>query len=119
MKQLKHAVLIFISIASLFVAWPHGWDWMQAGNNILNFPSFFIQPYQMGGAAAFLTVDILVCWAAYLIWVVPDAKRIGLGAKVGWIFFFLSYLGTCFALPLYLVVRERHLDKQKGAASVG
>jgi hypothetical protein len=92
---------------------------MRAGNNILNFPSFFIQPYLLGGAPAFLTVDIAAAWLAYLIWVVPDAKRIGLGAKMGWLFFFLSYLGTCFAFPLYLVVRERHLDRQKAAAGIG
>lgn len=119
LKQLKHGFLILIAIGSLFVAWPMAFDWMRAGNNILNFPSFFIQPFQLGGAAGFLTVDILVCWAAYLVWVVPDAKRIGLGAKIGWLFFFLSYLGTCFAFPLYLVVRERHLDRQQGAAAIG
>lgn len=119
MKQVKHGVLILISLASLPIAWSHAWDWMQVGNSILNLPSFFIQPYQMGGAVAFLTLDILVVWAAYLIWVVPDAKRIGLGAKIGWLFFFLSFLGTCFAFPLYLVVRERYLDKQQGASAIG
>jgi hypothetical protein len=35
-----------------------------------------------------------------------------LGAKTGWIFIGLSFLGTCFAFPLYLVVRERHLAER-------
>lgn len=113
MKKIKHGVLIVIAIGSLLLAWPHAFNWVLDGGNILNLPSFFIDAYKIGGASAFLTVDLLACWAVYLIWVVPDAKRIGLGAKKGWIFFFLSFLGTCFALPLYLVVRERHLDRQE------
>lgn len=110
--NIKHAFLILLSIGSLFVVWPFGFDWMRNGGNILDPLSFFTDVYKLGGAAAFLTVDIAVVWIAFLTWVVPDAKRIGLGAKWGWTFFALSYLGTCFAFPLYLVVRERYLDRQ-------
>ncbi len=111
MTSIKHAFLILIAVASLFVTWPFAFDWMQAGGNILNPLSFFVDPFRLGGASAFLTVDIAVVWIAYLVWVVPDAIRIGLGKKWGWTFFALSYLGTCFAFPIYLVVRERHLAK--------
>ena len=110
--NIKHAFLVLIAFGSLLVVWPFAFDWMKNGGNILNPVSFFTDVYKLGGAAAFLTVDIAVAWTAFLVWVVPDAKRIGLGAKMGWLFFGLSYLGTCFALPLYLVVRERHLDRQ-------
>lgn len=85
---------------------------MRAGGDILNPLSFFLEPHRMGGAPVFPTVDLAVAWIAYMIWVVPDAERIGLGAKRGWTFLCLSYLGTCFALPLYLVVRERYLDRK-------
>jgi hypothetical protein len=111
--QLRQAVLLLLSIGSLFVVWPFAFDWMQNGGNIMNPVSFFTDVYHQGGAAAFLTVDIAVVWIAYMIWVVPDAKRVGLGAKWGWTFLALSYLGTCFAFPLYLVVRERHLARQE------
>ena len=109
---LKHLVLIAISLVATGFAWMYGFQWMQSGGNILNLPSFFIEPLKLGGAAAFLTVDILAAWFAYMIWVVGDAQRIGLGAKAGWGFLALSFIGTCFAFPIYLVVRERHLDKQ-------
>ena len=62
-----------------------------------------------GSAAGFLTIDILVVWGAFMLWVIPDARRIGLGTKTGLTFLLLSFLGTCFAFPLYLIVRERHL----------
>lgn len=111
-KTLKQAILLVLGIGSLFVVWPFAFDWMRNGGNIANPLSFFTDVYRLGGAPAFLTVDIAVAWIAFMLWVVPDAKRIGLGAGWGWAFIGLSYLGTCFALPLYLVVRERFLDRQ-------
>lgn len=107
----KHMIYIALALVSLVWAWSHGFSWMKGGGNLLNLPSFFIDSYNGNSAAAFLTIDIAVVWAAYMIWVVGDAVKIGLGAKTGWIFLALSFLGTCFAFPLYLVVRERHLAK--------
>lgn len=110
--SLKHIVYFVLALTGLVWCWIHGIAWMAAGGNILNLPSFFIDSYKSGSpAAAFLTIDIAVVWGAFLIWVVGDAKKIGLGARIGWVFFGLSFLGTCFAFPLYLVTRERHLAR--------
>jgi hypothetical protein len=46
-----------------------------------------------------------------MVWVVFDAKRIGLGYKWGAIFIGLSYIGVSMAFPVYLVTRERYVDK--------
>ncbi|WP_068076024.1 DUF2834 domain-containing protein [Novosphingobium lentum] len=108
----KHSLYVVFAVASLLAVWPHAFAWMQEGGNILNLPSFFIDSYRSGNAAAFLTIDIVVAWITFMIWVVGDAARIGLGARWGWIFLALSFLGTCFAFPLYLVMRERHLARQ-------
>lgn len=105
---LRHALYVFFALSSLIFAWTYGIAWMQGGGNLINLPSFFLDSFKSGNAAAFLTIDIAVVWIVYMIWVVPDAVRIGLGARIGWIFLALSFLGTCFAFPLYLVVRERH-----------
>ncbi len=112
----RHMIYIALSLISVVWAWSHGIAWMAGGGNLINLPSFFIDSYNSGSAAAFLTIDIAVVWAAYMIWVVSDATKIGLGAKTGWIFLALSFLGTCFAFPLYLVVRERHLAKTSRVA---
>ena len=109
--SLKHMVFIGLAIASLIAVWIHGLAWIGQGGNLLNLPSFFIDSYKSGEAAAFLTIDIAVAWAVFMIWVVGDAARIGLGARIGWLFVALSFLGTCFAFPLYLVLRDRHLAK--------
>jgi hypothetical protein len=108
---LRHMIYIAAALSSVIWAWSHGIAWMTGGGNLMNLPSFFIDSYNSGSAAAFLTIDIAVVWGAFMIWVVGDAAKIGLGAKVGWIFIGLSFLGTCFAFPLYLVLRDRHIAK--------
>jgi hypothetical protein len=106
---LKHILYIVLALIGLVWCWMHGLAWIAAGGNLINLPSFFIDSYKSGSAAAFLTVDIAIAWATFMIWVVGDAAKIGLGAGKGWLFVGLSFLGTCFAFPVYLVVRERHL----------
>jgi len=111
LMALRHALYILIAAASAAAAWWHGIAWVREGGNLLLLPTFFIDAYRSGSAAAFLTIDILAAWIIFMIWVVPDAARIGLGARKGWLYFALSFVGTCFAFPLYLVARERHLAR--------
>lgn len=111
----RHALYIAIAILSAAAAWWHGIAWVRGGGNLLLLPTFFLDAYRSGSAAAFLTIDILAAWIVFMIWVVPDAKRVGLGANKGWLYLALSFIGTCFAFPLYLVARERHLART-GAA---
>ena len=53
-----------------------------------------------------------------MVWVVFDANRIGLCYQWGVLFILFSYLGVSLAFPVYLVVRERHLDKSYGPESL-
>jgi hypothetical protein len=115
--SLKHMLFIAIAIVSAILAWVYGIAWINGGGNLINLPSFFRDSFNGGNAAAFLTIDILAAWAVLMIWVVPDAIRVGLGARTGWVFVALSFIGTCFALPLYLVLRERHVARTSGANS--
>ncbi|MDT5109991.1 MAG: hypothetical protein QOE20_1881 [Mycobacterium sp.] len=99
---------------ALVLTWPHAFSWMAAGGNILNPIAFFGDAIAAGGTAAFLTIDMAVAWLVFMVWVVTDSKRIGLGHKWGWSFVALSYIGdgASMAFPVYLVVRERYLDKR-------
>lgn len=106
---MRHFFYAAIAFGSLAWAWVHGLAWIADGGNLLNLPSFFIDSFRSGDAAAFLTIDISVVWLVYMVWVVGDARRIGLGTSTGVTFLALSFLGTCFAFPLYLIRRERHL----------
>lgn len=110
--NIKHAVFLILGIVALIVTWPHAFDWMHAGGNILNPIDFFRDAIEAGGTAAFLSLDMLIAWIVIMIWVVFDTQRIGMGAKWGWFFVLLSYVGVSFMFPVYLITRERFLDKR-------
>ena len=112
--NIRHGVFIVLGIAAFLLTWPHAFDWMRHGGNILNPVAFFGDALKPGGTAAFLSLDMLFAWITYMIWVVFDAQRIGLGMKWGWFFLLFSYVGVSSAFPIYLVVRERYIDRQRG-----
>lgn len=110
--NIKHGIFILLGIAALFLTWPHAFEWMRNGGNILDPFQFFGDAIKAGGTAAFLSIDMAIAWLVYMIWVVFDAKRIGMGYKWGFFFLFLSYIGVSMAFPFYLVARERFLDRK-------
>jgi Terpene cyclase DEP1 len=110
--NIRHAFFILAGVMALVLTWPHAFQWMAAGGNILNPVEFFGDAMAPGGTAAFLSIDMAIAWLVFMVWVVFDSKRIGLGYKWGWIFVALSYIGVSMAFPVYLVTRERFLEKR-------
>jgi hypothetical protein len=102
---------------ALILTWPNAFAWMAAGGNILNPVQFFGDAMAPGGTAAFLSIDMAIAWLVFMVWVLFDAKRIGLGYKIGVLFILLSYIGVSMAFPLWLVVRERYLARQERPAT--
>ncbi|MET8427944.1 DUF2834 domain-containing protein [Nocardia sp. NPDC004860] len=115
--NLRHALYLGAGVAALLLTWPHAFDWMRAGGNILNPIAFFGDAIAAGGTAAFLSIDMLIAWAVFMVWVVSDCVRIGLGPRWGVFFVLLSYIGVSMAFPVYLVTRERFLDARDRNAS--
>lgn len=111
---IRHTVYLVLGIAAFLLTWPHALQWMSEGGNILNPVAFFGDAIAHGRTAAFLSFDILFMWVTYMIWVVTDAHRIGLGYKWGVFFLLFSYVGVSLAFPVYLIVRERFLDSHGG-----
>lgn len=116
--NVRHAFFLLAGAAALVLTWPHAFDWMAAVGNILNPVRFFGDAIAAGGTAAFLSIDMAVAWLVFMVWVVFDARRIGLGYKVGWLFVALSYIGVSMAFPVYLVTRERFLDRRERAGQL-
>jgi hypothetical protein len=114
-RLIRQLIYLVAAVVSLVWAWSQGLAWVANGGNLINLPSFFIDAYNGSPAAGFLTVDILFVWGVFIVWVLSDAKSIGLGSRVGAGFVALSFLGTCFAFPLYLIVREHHLARSGNA----
>lgn len=110
--NIRHAAYLVAGLVALLVTWPHAFDWIDAGGNILDPLDFFGDAIDAGGTAAFLSLDMLIAWGVYMVWVVTDATRIGLGQRWGWFFVLLSYIGVSMAFPVYLVARERFLARR-------
>lgn len=118
-QNIKHAVFLVLGLVALLTTWPHAFDWMRDGGNILNPLDFFGDAIDAGGTAAFLSIDMLIAWAVFMVWVVFDTRAIGMGMRWGWFFVLLSYVGVSMAFPVYLVVRERYLMGARHAAAAG
>ncbi|NKI16097.1 DUF2834 domain-containing protein [Spongiibacter sp. KMU-166] len=112
-QNIKHIIFVILGIAALILTWPHAFDWMRNGGNILDPLSFFTDAIDAGETAAFLSLDMMIAWVVFMIWVVFDTARIGMGMKWGWFFVALSYIGVSFTFPVYLVVRERYIDRHR------
>ncbi|MCA8977472.1 MAG: DUF2834 domain-containing protein [Planctomycetes bacterium] len=116
MENLRQNAYLVLAVAGLLLAWYHGLQWTMAwldeGGNLLNqaafFGDFFGDAYTANHAASFITVDLVGSWFAFLVFVLPEAKRLGM--RFGWGYIVAACtLGNCFAFPLFLFNRERAL----------
>lgn len=63
-----------------------------------------------GPAVSSITVDLLVVAIAGSIFIIVEAKRIGM--RFGWLYVVLSGVTAfAFTFPLFLAMRERHLTR--------
>lgn len=116
--NVRHAFFVVAGVVALVLTWPNAFAWMSAGGNILNPVQFFGDAMAPGGTAAFLSIDMAIAWLVFMVWVLFDAQRIGLGWKVGVLFILLSYIGVSMAFPFWLVTRERYLARRERPAEV-
>src|SRR3546814_12817450 len=107
----RHVFFVIVGIFALLVTWPFAFDWMRAGGNILNPVQFFADALAPGGTAAFLALDMAVAWAVFMVWVVFDTRRIGMGMHWGWFFVFLSYLCVSMAFLFFSFARTPFLHR--------
>jgi len=111
--NIRHAFLLMLGLAALFLTWPHAFEWMRTRRQYLQSRAIFCRCDQCRSTAAFLSIDMAIAWLVFMIWVVVDTRRIGMGAKWGWFFVALSYVGVSLAFPVYLIARERFIDGRK------
>ena len=118
MTTIRQTLYLILAIGSLVLAWYHGiqWtiEWTNNGGNVLNQAAFFVDffgdAYAPNSAASFITIDLIGSWFTFLVFVLPEAKRLNM--RFGWGYFIAaSTLGNCFAFPLFLFNRERALAR--------
>jgi hypothetical protein len=79
--NIRHAFFILAGVVALVLTWPHAFQWMADGGNILNPVAFFGDAMAPGGTAAFLSIDMAIAWLVFMVWVVFDSKRMGLDLR--------------------------------------
>ncbi len=69
-----------------------------------------------GPAVSSITVDLLVVAVAGSVFVIVEARRIGM--RFGWLYVVLSGLTAfAFTFPLFLAMRQRHLTARRAATA--
>jgi len=69
-----------------------------------------------GPAVSSITVDLLVVAVAGSVFVIVEARRIGM--RFGWLYVVLSGLTAfAFTFPLFLAMRQRHLTARREATA--
>ncbi len=78
--------------------------------------SSFVAGVFANPASSSIGVDILVGATAFNVWMVNEARRLGM--KHVWIYVVLTFLvAFACACPLFLLMRERRLREMKAAAA--
>ncbi len=115
---------LFALLALIGFVWTqyHLWAFLQwnAGEASLatllrfNWVAFFSSGFVNPGAA-FLTVDAIIGSMAFLCWMFPEAKALGM--RHAWVYLLLT-VTVAFAVgfPVFLLMRERKLQQRSAAA---
>ena len=80
-------------------------QYVAQGGNLFDIVAFFSLGF-VNPASSSLTVDLLIAFTAFVLWTVPESRRLGM--RAGWLYPILGVV-IAFAFPLFLFHRERHL----------
>ena len=71
----------------------------------------FINGGMANAASSSLTVDVFIAATAGFTWIIVESKKIGM--QKPWLYVVLGcFIAFAFAFPLFLFMRERHLQKK-------
>ncbi|MDB5984961.1 MAG: hypothetical protein JWR16_14 [Nevskia sp.] len=105
--KVREPIYAVLALLGLVGTWHYNLQYLAqqgASFDLYKFLRFgFVNP-----AAASMTIDLTVAFIAFAIWVVPEARRVGM--RGGWLYPLLGFfVAFSFAFPLFLCLRERHL----------
>ena len=105
---LRMKIYAALAVAGLVIPWYFNLQFMRAAGGQFALGAFVAGGYA-NPAAASLTSDLTVGATAFLIWMIAEARRLGM--RYAWVYAVLLFgVAFGFACPLFLFMRERHLQ---------
>ena len=109
--NLRQATYLVLAIGGLLLTGYHNVQFMQAQGGTFSAGAFLDGIFASNHAAASIGWDITMACLAFTVWLLHEAKRIGM--KYSWVYVVLTFgVAFGFAAPLFLFMRERHLARQ-------
>lgn len=106
----REAVYALLALAGLLAPWYFNVRYAAQGGSLLDVGAAIRLAFA-NPVSSSLSIDVLIAFAVFVVWVVPEARRIGM--RAGWIYPLLGLLiAFAFAFPLFLLMRERHLRRE-------
>lgn len=108
----REGLYFVLAILGLVVTWWFNVLFMIRGGSWVDLPAVMSLAFANPIASSF-SADLLVAFAAFIVWSVAEARRIGM--RNGWLYPLLGlFIAFAFAFPLFLFMRERRLRAEDG-----
>lgn len=109
MHNIRQLIYGLLAIAGLIATWYHNLQFMDGGYSFDLMT--FIQDAYTNHASSSLTNDLVVACLAGLVLIFAESRRLQM--RHSWIYLPLTFsVAFAFALPLFLLMRERHLHRE-------
>ncbi len=111
---LRQAVFLLLAVLGLGLTWYHNLAFAaESGSLELG---AFVEAVFVNHASSSIGWDIAVGCTAFLVFLFPEAKRLGI--RHAWVYVVLTFgIAFAFAAPLFLFVRERALARLAAEAT--
>jgi hypothetical protein len=109
MRRLVQPSYALLAAAGLVVPWLFNLRFMAEGGSWVDLPAVAALAFANQVAASF-TSDLLIAFVAFLVFSIAEGRRIGMAWW--WVYPLLgATIAFAFAFPLFLLMRDRHLQR--------
>jgi hypothetical protein len=105
-----------IALLALIGTWGNNLGYMHLG--FVGATLVFWQETLVNPASRSITVDIFFLGLAMFVWMILEARRLGMRG-VWWYLFFGMLVAISVTVPIFLINRERALAKRESTAAAG
>ena len=110
--SIKKVIYVVLAVCGVLFPWYFNFEFMrQTGTGLLDFDlAGFVAGSYANPAASSLTVDLSVACLTFAVWMVVEARKLGM--KHWWVYLVITF-GVAFAcaFPLFLLMRDKRLEE--------